>query len=99
LVTDSRLPLLRVAADPDASQPADRSRWPGTVPAVGQLLADGLDLGPLTVLVGENGSGKSTLVEAIAGAYGLSLEGGSPGARYSSRFTCVICSIDEIDER
>jgi predicted ATPase len=50
-------------------------------------LAAGLDLAPLTILVGENGSGKSTLVEAIAGAYGLSPEGGSTGARHSSRVT------------
>jgi predicted ATPase len=35
--------------------------------------------------VGENGSGKSTIVEAIALAYGLSPEGGSTGARHSTR--------------
>ena len=40
---------------------------------------------PVTFLVGENGSGKSTLVEAIAVAYGLSPEGGSTGAIYSTR--------------
>ncbi|MBA9081754.1 putative ATPase [Micrococcus aloeverae] len=48
----------------------DRSGWPATVPAVRQLLDDGLDLGPATVLVGANGAGKSTLVEAIAEAAG-----------------------------
>jgi predicted ATPase len=54
---------------------------------VRQVLDAGLDLGPLTVLVGENGSGKSTLVEGIAQAYGLSPEGGSTGARNSTRAT------------
>lgn len=50
--------------------------FPANVSAVAQLLLDGLDLGPATVLVGENGSGNSTLIEAIALAYGLSAEGG-----------------------
>jgi predicted ATPase len=39
----------------------------------------------LTVLVGENGSGKSTIVEALAMAFGMSPEGGSTGARHSTR--------------
>ena len=53
-----------------------------------QLLTDGLDLGPgVTFLVGENGTGKSTLVEAIAVAYGMSPEGGSTGARLTTRAT------------
>lgn len=59
--------------------------WPATLAPVAQLLEEGLDLGPATVLVGENGTGKSTLVEAIAGAYGLSPEGGSTGAMHSTR--------------
>lgn len=63
-------------------------RWPHTVPAVHQLLTDGLDLSPgVTFLVGENGAGKSTLVEAIAVAYGMSPEGGSTGARLTTRAT------------
>ena len=57
--------------------PLPRGEWPATVPAVRQVLDEGLDLGPLTVLVGENGAGKSTLVEGIAEAYGLSMEGGT----------------------
>ena len=57
------------------------------MPCVRQLLDEGSDLGPLTVLVGENGSGKSTLVEAVAMRYGLSPEGGSTGARHSTRET------------
>ena len=62
-----------------------RSAWPATLPAVRQLLDDGLEPGQLTILVGENGSGKSTIVEGIALAYGLSPEGGSTGARHSTR--------------
>jgi predicted ATPase len=63
----------------------DRRTWPAVLPPVAQVLEDGLDLSPATVLVGENGSGKSTIVEAIALAYGLSPEGGSTGARHSTR--------------
>jgi predicted ATPase len=63
----------------------DRSRWPASVPAIAQVLDEGLPLGAATVLVGENGSGKSTLVEAVAMAYGLSAEGGSTNARHSTR--------------
>jgi hypothetical protein len=48
----------------DPGRPAETSRWPATVPAVAQMLRDGLELpAGLTVLVGENGSGKSTLVD------------------------------------
>ncbi|WP_328327296.1 AAA family ATPase [Kribbella sp. NBC_00382] len=78
-------PVRRVAAAEGISVSTD---WPHTVPAVRQLLTDGLDLGPgVTFLVGENGAGKSTLVEAIAVAYGMSPEGGSTGARLSTRVT------------
>src|SRR5690606_19998614 len=46
-----RRPVRRVVAD----EHADRSRWPATVPAVAQLLDEGLDLAPgVTLLVGEN---------------------------------------------
>lgn len=75
------LPVRRVRGGPDPVP----TTWPATVPAVRSLLADGLDLGRLTVLVGENGAGKSTIVEGIALAYGMSAEGGSTGARHSSR--------------
>ncbi len=58
------------------------------MPPVAQLLRDGLDLAPgVTLLVGENGSGKSTLVEAVAGAYGLGVEGGSRGSMHVTRPT------------
>jgi predicted ATPase len=62
------------------------NRWPAHVPAVAQLLDEGLELGEgVTLLVGENGTGKSTLVEAVAMAFGLSPEGGSTQARHSTR--------------
>ena len=42
------------------------SVWPASVPALAQVLRDGLELpAGLTVLVGENGSGKSTVVETL----------------------------------
>lgn len=66
-------------------RPLERDVWPATLAPVQQLLEQGLDLGPATVFVGENGSGKSTLIEAVAEAYGLSVEGGSTGARHSTR--------------
>lgn len=65
--------------------PADRRSWPATLPPVRQVLEEGLDLSPVTVLTGENGTGKSTLVEAVAAAYGLNPEGGSTGAMHATR--------------
>jgi predicted ATPase len=62
-----------------------RDRWPATLPPVAQLLAEGLDLGAMTILVGENGAGKSTIVEGIATAFGLNPEGGSTGAMHRTR--------------
>ena len=60
----------------------DESVWPASVPAMAQLLREGLELpAGLTVLVGENGSGKSTVVETLAEAYGLNPQGGSALAR------------------
>lgn len=76
-------PVRRLGADRGARLPADR--WPATIPAVAQVLDRGLELGGVTVLVGDNGSGKSTLVEGIAMAYGLSPEGGSVLAAHSTR--------------
>jgi predicted ATPase len=81
----SALPIRRVARARDAE--IDEARWPATLPCVRQMLDEGIELGPLTILVGENGSGKSTLIEGIAQAYGLSPEGGSTGARHTSRVT------------
>lgn len=77
------LPVRRVERHRDAA--VDTSTWPGSVPAVRELLERGLDLGPATVLVGENGSGKSTVVEGIASAFGLNLEGGTRDHRHSTR--------------
>ncbi|GAA1427262.1 AAA family ATPase [Microlunatus lacustris] len=77
-------PVRRIECDPAAPVPADG--WPVSVPAVAQLLADGLELAPgVTFLVGENGSGKSTLVEAVAEAFGLNAEGGTPYGRHRTR--------------
>ncbi|MFD5224511.1 AAA family ATPase [Microbacterium sp. NPDC058342] len=77
-----------VAVHPNDEAPAPSGQWPASIPAVAQVLRDGLALPPgVTFLVGENGSGKSTLVEGIALAYGLSPEGGSRQARHSTRPT------------
>jgi predicted ATPase len=78
-----KYPLRRVHGHP--LEPMSRTEWPGTLAPVAQLLDEGLDFAPVTVLVGENGSGKSTLVEAIAQAYGLSPEGGSVNAMHATR--------------
>lgn len=60
----------------------EREVWPFTVPAVGQLLAEGLTFTrPVTMLVGDNGSGKSTLAEAIAEGFGLDAAGGRAAVR------------------
>jgi predicted ATPase len=64
------------------------NQWPASVPAVADVLRNGLELNPgLTVLVGENGSGKSTLVEMLAEAYGLNSLGGSTMSRFEGRAT------------
>jgi predicted ATPase len=77
-------PVRRVHAN--GHGPSTYDAWPASIPAVGQLLRDGLELSAgATLLVGENGSGKSTLVEAVAMAFGLSPEGGSVQARHSTR--------------
>ena len=79
-------PVVRVFPHRDSGLSPDS--WPADVPAVAQMLRDGLDLPPgVTFLVGENGSGKSTLVEAIAIAYGLSPEGGTAFGHHSTRAT------------
>jgi len=77
-------PVVRVEADPDRGLPP--GEWPADVPAVAQLLHEGLTLPKgVTFLVGENGSGKSTLVEGVAMAYGLGSEGGSTGSQHGTR--------------
>jgi predicted ATPase len=82
-ITGIGRPVRRVQARDDAEFAA--ASWPVVIPAVRQLLHDGLDLGQVTVLVGENGTGKSTILEAIAEAYGLNPEGGSTGAMHTTR--------------
>lgn len=74
------LPVRRVERARDLEVPAHG--WPWSLAPVAQLLTEGLDLGQVTVLVGENGTGKSTLVEAVAMAYGLNAEGGSTAPRH-----------------
>ena len=82
-VPRTRLPIRRVEEYPP--DPLPRTEWPGTLLPVRQLLDDGLDLDPVTVIVGENGVGKSTLVEAIALAFGMGPEGGSTMSGHSTR--------------
>jgi predicted ATPase len=58
------------------ARPSGPDRWPATVPAVAQMLRDGLDLpAGLTVLVGENGSGKSTVLGLVALLHDLTRAG------------------------
>lgn len=82
-LTDSRA-IRRVSAFADAA--IDSHSWPASIPAVAQVLRDGLEpASGVTFLVGENGSGKSTLLEGIAIAYGLPPEGGSNQGSHSTR--------------
>jgi predicted ATPase len=77
-------PIRRIDLDPATT--VDRSAWWARIPAVRAVLDHGLNLpAGVTFLVGENGSGKSTLIEGVAAAIGLNPEGGSRGARYSTR--------------
>src|ERR1700722_17207781 len=58
----------------------DESVWPASVPAVAQLLREGLELpAGLTVLVGENGSGESAVVGGRAGARSFRIRESEPG--------------------
>jgi len=82
-LTGPALPVRRVRADD--REPVPGGAWFARVPAVAQVLRNGWDLGPATVLVGENGAGKSTLVEALAMAFGMGAEGGSTGAWAETR--------------
>jgi predicted ATPase len=76
-------PLTHVRLTEEAE--VDWGRWPTTLPAVAQVLREGLEIGDgVTFVVGENGSGKSTLLEAIAGAFGLALEGGTRNTMHAT---------------
>jgi predicted ATPase len=84
--TQYRRPVRRVVAREGA--PTAGRDWPLSIPAVCQVLQDGLELQPgVTMLVGENGSGKSTLVEAVAMAFGLAAEGGTRNVQEGTRLT------------
>lgn len=64
---------------------ATSSSWPWSIPAVDDLVGNGVALiAPITFLVGENGTGKSTIVEALAEAWGVDVRGGHSGRKYSS---------------
>lgn len=77
-------PVVRVTPERRLDEPLEP--WLDVVPAVQQVLREGLTLSPgVTFLVGENGAGKSTIVEAVAMAYGLSPEGGSAHGPHSTR--------------
>jgi predicted ATPase len=78
-------PLARLEEHPEG--PMRRDRWPATLPPVRQLLDDGIDLAPVTVLVGDNGVGKSTIVEGLAAAYGINPQGGSSDSLNETRIT------------
>jgi predicted ATPase len=81
-----RRPVRRVVAEEPGSSPG--RDWPASIPAVAQVLREGLELpAGITLLVGENGSGKSTLVEAVAMAFGLAAEGGTPNMQEGTRAT------------
>ena len=77
-------PVVRAWVEDRSALPADT--WPMTIPAVAQVVAEGIDPGDgVTLLVGENGSGKSTLTEGLAIAFGLSPEGGTPFGQHTTR--------------
>jgi hypothetical protein len=60
--------VVRGFADPDG--PLSPREWPANIPAVAQLLADGLVLAPgVTFLVGENGTDETD--EACSGTRAL----------------------------
>jgi MoxR-like ATPase len=70
-------------------------RWPAHVPAVAQLLDEGLELAEgVTLLVGENGTGKSTLVEAVAMAFGLSRGRVDPGSALDPGVGIALVALD-----
>ena len=81
-----RRPVRRVVGGEAA--PVESREWPASIPAVVQVLREGLELPVgVTLLVGENGSGKSTLVEAVAMAFGLAAEGGTRNVQEGTRAT------------
>lgn len=87
--TRDRRVVRRVVARADAPRGGSADAvWPASVPAVAQVLTDGLEMADgVTLLVGENGTGKSTLVEAVAMAFGLAAEGGTRNVQEGTRAT------------
>ena len=82
---DRPLPVRRV--QPTGVPDDEDAPWYARIPAVRQVMAEGWDLDPVTILVGENGAGKSTLVEALALSRDMGPEGGSIGSAHSTRPT------------
>jgi predicted ATPase len=79
-------PIRRAEVAPGVE--VDHAAWWAAIPAIAAILEHGLNIpAGVTFLVGENGSGKSTLIEALAGAHGLNVEGGSRDARHTTRAT------------
>ena len=67
-------------------EPREVPDWAYSIPAVQQILHEGLELSAgVNLLVGDNGAGKSTIVEAVAMAFGLAPEGGSRNTQHRSR--------------
>ncbi len=81
----SALPVRRITEH--SLLPMPRTDWAAEIPAVRQVLDEGLELSQLTIFVGENGAGKSTLVEGLAAAYGLNAEGGTIDAMHQTQAT------------
>lgn len=70
---------------PDGLRPRHFRQWPYTVPAVAEIVENGIEFThPVTFLVGDNGSGKSTLVEAIAEGFRLDARGGRAARKAGS---------------
>ena len=61
----------RAIWSPSRRRAPELDKWPYSIPAIAQIIAeDGLEIPPgVTILVGENGSGKSTIIEALAAIY------------------------------
>ena len=68
-------------------EPPQRDGYLNRIPAVQQLIKDGIleFPNPVTIFVGENGTGKSTILEAIAVAMGFNAEGGGREHLFSTR--------------
>lgn len=78
----SNLPIRRITKD--GLYCAPRAPWPQTLPPVRQLLDEGLDFGPATILVGKTVRGSQHSLRPWRWARAVP-EGGSTGAKHSTR--------------